>query len=308
MTVPPGYLSDEKRRRGLDHGWFVYRSVRERPKLRWPGGARIALWITVPVEFFPLDAPAQPFRLVGALDRPYPDLWAYANRDYGNRIGIFRIMRVLDRFGLRATAAVNSDIAIRYPKLLDEIVRRNWEVAASGVNMSQVHHAGLAREAERDLIASAAAVLRRASGQPVEGWHSPGHSESLNTLALVAAEGFRYVMDWINDDLPYAMHTDGGPIHSLPLTHEWSDRNLLLEHALSIEDYEAQVLGALRCLDEEAKDGSGRVLSLAVTPWITGYPHRIAGFARLIGAILASGSVWPSTGADLLAEFVRQQG
>jgi Polysaccharide deacetylase len=307
MTVPPESLAYPNRRRGLDHDWFAHGPVRERRKLQWPGGARVALWITVPVEFFPLDAPAEPFRPIGALDRPYPDLWAYANRDYGNRVGIFRIMRVLDRFGLRATAAVNADVAIRTPRLIEEIVRRSWEVAASGINMGLVHHGGLPRAEEEERVATASAMLRRASGQAVEGWHSPGHSESMNTLELVAGAGFRYVMDWINDDLPYLMRTPAGPLYSLPLTHEWSDRSLLLQHELSIEDYEAQVLAALGCLDAEAKDLGGRVLSLAVTPWIMGYPHRIRGFARLVETVLASGSVWPATGAELLAEFRRQE-
>jgi allantoinase len=306
MSVPPDFLSYPKRRRGHDHDWFEHRPVRARPKLRWPNDARVALWITVPVEFFPLDAPAQPLRPVGALDRAYPDYWAYANRDYGNRVGIYRIMRVLDRLGLRATAAVNADIADRHPRLIDEIVRREWEVAASGRNMSTIHHGGLAREAEKEIIAAAAATLRRASGQKVPGWHSPAHSQSLNTLELVAAAGFAYVMDWINDDLPYAVNTKAGPLHALPLTHEWSDRNILLQHELMIEDYAAQVLGAFRCLDAEAKDHGGRVLSLAVTPWIMGYPHRIGGFARLLETILASGAVWPATGIELLEAFRMQ--
>jgi peptidoglycan/xylan/chitin deacetylase (PgdA/CDA1 family) len=307
MTAPANALAYPKRRSGLDHDWFKHSPVAKRPKLAWPGGARIALWITVPVEFFPLDAPAQPFRPVGAFDRAYPDFYSYANRDYGNRIGIFRIMRVLDRLGLRATAAMNSDVARRYPRLVEEVLRRNWEIAASGVNMGQLHHAGLARDAEQALIAEAAATLRRASGQPVVGWHSPAHSQSLNTLELVAAAGFTYVMDWINDDLPYEMRTTAGPLYALPLTHEWSDRNILLQHELMIDDYEAAVLSALRCLDAEAKDDGGRVLSLSLTPWIVGYPHRISGVVRLLEAILASGSIWPATGVELLDSFRKQQ-
>jgi peptidoglycan/xylan/chitin deacetylase (PgdA/CDA1 family) len=306
MSVSPVFLSYPLRRRGLDHDWFEHRPVRERPKLCWPAAARVALWITVPIEFFPLDAPAQPLRPVGALDRAYPDYWAYANRDYGNRIGIYRIMRVLDRLGLRATAAMNSDIASRYPRLLDEVMRRNWEVAASGVNMGTLHHGGLTREAEQELVSTSAAALRRASAQKILGWHSPGHSQSLNTLELVAAAGFSYVMDWINDDLPYELRTKSGPLHAMPLTHEWSDRNILLQHELTIEDYAAQVLGAFRCLDDEAKSHGGRVLSLVVTPWLMGYPHRIGAFARLLEAILASGAVWPATGIELLDEFRRQ--
>lgn len=306
MSVPPDHFAYPKRRRGLDHTWFEHRPVRERPKLAWPNGARVALWITVPVEFFPLEAPQQPLRPVGGLDRAYPDYWNYAHRDYGNRVGIYRIMRVLDRLGLRATAAVNADAASRYPRLVEEITRRNWEVAAMSGNMATIHHGGLARAAEQALIEAAADTLRRATGQKVLGWHSPGHSESMATLELLAAAGFAYVMDWINDDLPYAMETPAGPIHSLPLTQELSDRSILFQHEGMIEDYASQVTSAFHCLDEEAKTHGGRVLSLAVTPWLIGYPHRIAGFARLLDSIVASGTIWPATGIELLDAFRAQ--
>ena len=104
-------LTYPHRRRGLDHDWFPSRADAQAAPVSWPEGKPIALWITVPVEFFPLDAPAQPFRPLGGLTAGYPDFWNYSNRDYGARIGIYRIMRVLDGFGLRATAAVNAAAA-----------------------------------------------------------------------------------------------------------------------------------------------------------------------------------------------------
>ena len=100
----------------------------------------------MPVEFFPLDAPALPVRPLGGLDRGYPDFWSYSNRDYGTRIGVYRIMRVLDSLGLRATAVVNATAATRYPRVIDEIVRRNWEIAANGIDMGHVHHGQLELE------------------------------------------------------------------------------------------------------------------------------------------------------------------
>ena len=104
------------------------------------------------MELFPLDAPAQPFRPLGAPTLAYPDLWNGSSRDYGLRIGIYRIMRVLDDLGLRATAAVNSEVAEKYPRIIDEIAQRDWEFVANGVDMGHVHHGGLGRDAERELI------------------------------------------------------------------------------------------------------------------------------------------------------------
>jgi peptidoglycan/xylan/chitin deacetylase (PgdA/CDA1 family) len=295
------------RRRGLDHDWFLHEPTHTRPSVVWPQGKRIALWITVPVEFFPLDAPAQPLRPLGGLMLGYPDLWNYSSRDYGARIGIYRIMRVLDELGLRATAAMNSAAVTQYPRLVDELVQRKWEILANGVDMGHVHHSGVAVEDERALIRNAQEALQRASGAPVKGWHSPGRSHSPNTLTLLAERGFEYVTDWANDDMPYTMTTKAGPLCAMPLTYEWSDRLLLVQHNLTVEDYVDQVLQAFaRLTAESGQQRSGRILSLSVTPWILGYPHRIAALKRLLGRILDSGSVWHANGMEIVDAFRKQ--
>jgi allantoinase len=288
------------RQRGLDHGWFANEPTLKRSKISWPNGARIALWITVPLEFFPLDAAAQPFRPLGALPLGYPDLWNYSNRDYGLRIGIYRLMRVLDELGLRATAAINSIIADNYPQIIDEVARRQWEFMANGVDMGRVHHNELPIDNERQLIQSARDVLEKASGYQVRGWHSPGRSQSRNTLTLLAEEGFSYVTDWANDDMPYAVTTSAGQLLAMPLAYELSDRYLLAQHNLTVEDYVDQALRALTQLDSEARqNGGGRILSLSITPWILGYPHRISALRRLLARILEAGSIWPATGLEI---------
>jgi peptidoglycan/xylan/chitin deacetylase (PgdA/CDA1 family) len=300
-------LTYRHRRRGLDHDWFIHESTFKRPAIAWPGHKRIALWITVPIEFFPLDAPTLPVRPLGGLDRGYPDFWGYSNRDYGTRIGVYRIMRVLDALGLRATAAVNAVVATHYPRIIQEIVRRNWEIVANGIDMGHVHHGKLELEKERELIQRARDTLSKSSGKRIAGWHSPGHSESTNTLALLAENAFEYVADWANDDLPYMMKTAAGPLCAMPLTHEWSDRVLLLQHNLTIEDYEAQVLHAFYRLCAEAERyESGRILSLSISPWITGYPHRISALERILAKVLDTESVWHETGLEIVQVFKKQ--
>lgn len=255
-------LQYPQRQRGLDHGWFEHQPTLKRAAVTWPNAKPVALWITVPVEFFPMDAPAQPFRPLGGLDRGYPDFWSYSNRDYGMRIGIYRIMRVLDRFALRATAAVNAAVVSRYPRVMAEIVSRKWEVAANGIDMGRVHHGSLALDDERAMIQQARDVLKQCAGADIVGWYSPGHSQSQHTLQLVAENGFSYVTDWANDDMPYTVRTGGGPLCAMPLTYERADRLLLVHHNLTIEDYEAQVWEAfLRLRAEAERFNAGRILS-----------------------------------------------
>ena len=293
------------RRAGLDHNWFEHEPTHRRQRVTWPDNKHIALWIVVPVEFFPLDASSQPIRPLGGLDRAYPDFWSYSNRDYGTRIGIYRIMRVLDGLGLRATATVNSAMATRYPRVVNEIVRRGWEIACGGVDMGHIHHGKLSLDVERALIQSSRDALEKASGQSIIGWHSPGHSQSSNTPLLLAEEGFRYVTDWVNDDMPYAMNTGAGSLVAMPLTYEWSDRVLLVHHSLTVDEYERQVVHAFqRLLSEAKKQRSGRILSVSISPWILGYPHRIAVLERMLKKVLDGGPVWNATGKEIVHELI----
>jgi allantoinase len=160
---------------------------------------------------------------------------------------------------------------------------------------------------ERELIQRARDILSKSSGKRVAGWHSPGHSESPNTLLLLAENGFDYVTDWANDDVPYMMKTAAGPLCAMPLTYEWSDRVLLVHHNLTVEDYEAQVLQAFERLQAEAgRLGSGRILSLSISPWILGYPHRIGTLERVLRKILDDGAVWHATGMEIADAFKKQ--
>ena len=151
----PNYLDYPWRRRGLDHDRFLHRNLPQAKPTVWPGKARVALWVAVHVAEFPMDMPRVPFVAPGGVDRPYPSYWDYTQRDYGNRVGIYRLMRVLDQRGLRATALLNGAVATRYPALAAEIAASQWEVAAAGVDMGRLHHGGLPEADERALVKQA---------------------------------------------------------------------------------------------------------------------------------------------------------
>ncbi len=307
MALPADHLTYPQRRLGMDHDLYEWSMLPRRAPLAWPGGARVALWVVVPLEWFPLDMGATPFRLPGGMERAYPDYWNYTHRDYGSRVGVFRIMSVLDRLGIRATAPVSAAICERYPAVIEAGKARGWEFAAHGLHMGQIHHAGLARDDEARIVSESIATVRRATGQPVTGWLSPGGSESPHTLDLVAEQGIEYVCDWVNDDLPYPLGTARGRLHSLPYAHELSDTTIIWQFHHSAEEFGQQVRDQFDLLYREAAGGGGRIVSLTVHPWIVGQPHRIKALHEALEHVMRHAAVWPATGAQILKAFTTRQ-
>ena len=307
MSMPAEYLSYARRRKGSEHDRYAWTPSRTRTPVRWPNGANIALWVMPVIEWFPLNMQVMPFLPHGGLDGAYPDTWGYTHRDYGNRVGIYRIMRVLDRLGIRATAAVNSSVAIRYPSLIGSIVDRGWEVLAHGRDMAALHHSGLNREEEARLIRESLQVLREASGQPVRGWLSPSNSESWRTPELLVEEGVEYVCDWVNDDLPFKLSTAGGNLISLPPSHELTDAYAIYENGNSTQEYAEQIIESFRVLYAEAEAGSARIFSVVLHPWISGQPHRIRAIDQALSVIKEFPGVWPATAAEIAAAYKQSE-
>jgi len=277
MTLDPRYLEYPLRGPRLGHDRFVHR--RPPPRGAWPG---LGLWIVVPVQHFPMDMPRGPVAIPGGMERPYPSYWDYTQRDYGNRVGIYRIMRALDERGLRATAAVSGCIPGRYPALAADIAARGWEVMAAGWDMGQALHSARPEAEERAIITRTRDALAGAFGAPPRGWHSPSHSQSAVTPDLLAEAGFAWCADWINDDMPFAMTTRAGPLMNLPMAWEFSDRRCLFEQQQTTAQFCCQIADAAARLREEG----GRVLTLMLTPWVMGQAHRYRAMFGLLDALM----------------------
>lgn len=290
MTMGTSYLTYPSRKEGMDHSRYPYRVMREAPPMRFSGNIRLAVWLTVHVEWFPLDVGDTPFLPAGAPDRPYPDTQTYTARDYGNRIGIFRLLDALNARGIKPTAAMNSAIAERYPVLVEEIVSSGWEVMAAGIDMGHIHSGSMSRSTERDWIDQSVTTLRKATGQPVLGWHSPANSQSAATPDLLAGAGIEYFADWTNDERPYDFRIENGSLISLPAAYELSDLKILHQHFNRLADFEQQIGAACDILHREAAAGP-RILSISLNPWLSGQPYRIASVERVLDHILSKPEV-----------------
>lgn len=301
MPMPDSYLHYPVRRYGMDHDRYDWSDLFTRKPIQWPGGARIALSVVTHLQHFPLDMPAKPFKAPGALSMPYPDFRYFTNRDYGNRIGVFRVLRLLAEKGLRTSFAINGIIASRYPAVIRAVVEGGHEVVAHGLDMGKVHHSGLEPEAEDAIIAEALRLLRATSGQKVEGWLSPGRAQGFNTPELLVKNGVTWSLDWANDDLPYEMRTKEGPLLAMPQAYETDDQVVANEYFHSEPDWVQQVKDRFDVLYRESAEYGGRVMSLPLHSWVSGMPYRVEYLREVLDYILSHDGVWCAPVGEIAA-------
>lgn len=307
MSLDPAYLQYSARRRGMDHDLYRWSNLFERKPVAWPGGAKVAVWCVVSLEWFPMVPADKPFRAPGHMQTPYPDYRHYTAREYGTRIGFYRLLDAFEAAGVRASIAVNAAIAERYPRIIEDILAGGHEIIAHSTDMNGTIASGLPEEEERALIAQSVERLERATGKRPRGWLSIARSESWNTPRLLAEAGFDYLCDWPNDELPYRMSTGSGDIVNLPLNHELSDRQIITVQQQSADSYAQQVRDAFDLLSGEAERFGGRMLPLHLTPYIISLPYRIGAFEALLGSLAERGA-WFARGDQLVDAWAGQQG
>ncbi|OYW35762.1 MAG: polysaccharide deacetylase [Brevundimonas sp. 12-68-7] len=289
--LPEEHLIYPHRRRGMDQSLYGWRPVAERPKGRWPGDRGLAVMIVMPVEWHMLDPSGKPFKHPGAMQTPWPDLRHYTTRDYGPRIGAYRLLRALKEAGLKATVPVNGIALERYRPLVDRA--GSHEIAAHGVSTAHIHHAGLSEEEERALVAETRAALPDAVT-----WMSPARQQSFRTLPLIAEAGFDVCLDWEQDEVPVAMTTDAGVVQAVPLMNELDDRTLLIDRRQTEDAWADQVLEAAAFLKAAAGADDRRVLGFTLTSYVAGQPFRMSAVRRMLAG-LADGGAWSATASEI---------
>jgi peptidoglycan/xylan/chitin deacetylase (PgdA/CDA1 family) len=283
MSLDPSYLEYPLRKRGMDHDYYGYSNLFERAPLAWPGGARVAVAIVVDLEWFPIVPSDKPFRAPGHMVTPYPDYRHYTSREYGTRVGFYRMLDAFAKVGAKVSVATNGAIAERYPQVIADILAGGHEIVAHSTDMNGTIATGLPEEEERALIATTLDMLEKASGTRPRGWMSIARSQSFNTAWLLAEAGLSYMCDWANDDLPYRFATPAGGLVNVPINHELSDRQIITVQQNSADSYAEQMQDAHALLASEATSFGGRMLALNVTPYILGLPYRMEAFERLLG-------------------------
>ena len=300
MTLDPAYLEYPRRRAGYDHDLYDWSAIQSRKPVVWPGGKSVAVWICVSLEWFPITPSDTPFRAPGHMQTAYPDYRHYTAREYGTRIGFYRLLDAFAKAGVTASIAVNSRIAERYPQIIADILSGGHEIIAHSTDMNGTIATGLAVDVEQALIAESLDTLERVSGIRPKGWLSIARSQSWNTPDLLRAAGVAWCGDWVNDELPYRFRNG---LINLPLNHELSDRQIVTVQQQSADSYAQQMRDAFDWLASEG----GRVLPLHITPYIMGLPYRIAAFERLLAELATRSEAWFASGSDIVTAWEVQQ-
>lgn len=288
----------------MDHPHYPYSALPTRPRLAFPGGARIAAFVVLYLEHWELAPPAEALRdprFVGEYGSFFPDFRTWTQREYGNRVGIFRVLDALDDAGIVPAVAANAMAIERTPRLVEELCRRGCEFIAHGVAATRMISARMDEAAERAAIAHCAEVITRATGRRPAGWAGQDFGESARTPQLLAEAGFRYVLDWPNDDQPYLLTTNPA-IVSLPNQAEWDDVQQQWLRRLPAHRYPALVAEAFSVLRAEAGD-SGRVFGLGVHPWLSGMAARIRYLREALAAIPVAADIWRSTPGAIVGAY-----
>jgi peptidoglycan/xylan/chitin deacetylase (PgdA/CDA1 family) len=282
-----------------EHDRFSYSPIVDRAPLRWPNGARVAVWVIPNIEHFLFDRPST--SITHATTGLVPDVLNYSWRDYGVRVGIWRMMEVMEKHGFRGTVALNSEVCRHYPRIIAAGRELDWEWMGHGATNSELI-GGQSEEDERALIQRVVTAIAEGTGERPRGWLSPALSESHRTLDLLAENGIEYVCNWVNDEQPYSMRVNTGSMISLPYSVEINDIPAFLELKQSPEDFGRMICDQFDVLYEDGAK-SGRVMSICLHPFLIGHPHRSKYFDLALAHIRSRQEVWIATGAEIVDHY-----
>jgi len=274
----------------------AYSPIIDRKPLKLPGGARLGVWFIVTVEKWDMDAAMA--RTV--LPAPQgvsvtPDIPNYSWFDYGLRVGFWRLKKVLDKHQVRATLSINAPVCNTYPSIVEAGLRNDWEILAHGYEQRAIN----LEKDERAVIRKTVKTIREFTGKAPRGWMGPGLHETYDTPDILAAEGFEYVADWVNDDQPYPIKVKSGRLIAVPYTVEVNDIVIYtVQHHSSPEIYH-RACDAFDTLYEEAAD-SARFMAISMHPYVMGAAHRVKYLDKIIRYIKEHEGVMFMTGEEIL--------
>jgi allantoinase len=277
----------------MENTLYDYSPIINRKPIKWPDGARVALWVIPNIEHYLVDIPSTamyPSNLV-------PDVLNYGWRDYAPRVGVWRLMEAMDKYKVRGTVALNSDVCKHYPIIMEEAMKRKWEFMGHATTNSKLL-TGLSEDDERKVIRETVETIKKTTGVAPRGWLGPALAETFQTPEILAEHGIEYLCDFCNDDQPYPMKVKKGRMINVPYALELNDIPFFVGKGNSGEDFMQAIKDQFDVLYDEGKT-NGRVMAIALHPFIIGAPFRMKHFVKALKYVTEKKKVWVTTGGEI---------
>ena len=290
---------------------YDYVPISQRLPLRWPGRKRVALIITLNLETWDLvkdtDRPyyaGGPAILPDVLPGNTPDFPNYTWREYGQRVGAFRLFELFDSLGVRPSCTINAVTALRRRPMLDAALARGCEILAHNYEQGELL-TDYARQPdkERELIARTLAVYEESVGRKARGWLSSSLRGTLHTADLLAEHGLLFYCDLMNDDQPYLVQTPHGPIVATPYTNEINDFTLLTRRNHTTSEFRDIMIEELQVLHREGAQ-SGRMMNVGLHPHVSGRAYRVRALREFIRYAKSLPGVWWATREEIATWYL----
>lgn len=272
---------------------------KNRRKIVWKNDAKLAFWVAPNIEFYELDPPKNPKRTPWS--RPHPDVSGYSMRDYGNRVGHYRMMEVLDKYDVRGTVSLSVAMCQHHPEIIEDGVKRNWEFFSHGIYNTRYCY-GMDEAQERAIIEDSIKTVKEATGQTVAGWLAPALTHTERTFDLIAEYGIKYTCDLFQDDQPQKIHVKKGRLISMPYSLEVNDVICYNSYLMSPRHYGDILKRQFDQLYQEGHD-SGTVMCIPLHAYLVGHPHRIRAFEDALKYITSHKDIWVTTASEIADYF-----
>ncbi len=293
----PQYPATSRTRTDVDQGWIDYLPITERPALIWPNRARIAVMICPNVLYYEFIPPADPW--INSWSRMTPDVMMYGRQDFGNRVGFWRLVDILDKHDLPCTAVLNVAALARFPDICSALVARKWDMLGHGMYNTRFI-CGYSEDQERAYYREMLRITYELTGVEMKGMGGPGpQAATENTPDLLAEAGFLYYADFFHDDQPFPLRVKSRRLISMPYSVEVNDVPIL-STAYEGDEFVNVVRRQFNRLYAEG----GRVMCVTVHPAVIGQAQRAKYVDLALQYLKSFPDVWFATGRQIAEHYL----
>ncbi|RWD98801.1 polysaccharide deacetylase family protein [Mesorhizobium sp.] len=278
---------------------LAYSPITQRPDFTWPEGKRLAVHLCLNMEHFAYN---EGLGISYSPGIPHPNSYNWGWREYGNRVGVWRLIDLFDDFELPVSVLLNSAVYDHCPQVTDAFRNRGYEIVGHGRSNSE-HQNDFSEDEERRLIAEATDAMTKHEGRAPKGWLSPGVNPSDVTPDLLQEAGYGYILDWPVDDQPVWMKTRAGHLLSVPYPHEINDIPFVALHHGQPDAFARAIVDNFDEMLEQSRKQS-LVYGISIHTFLIGQPFRLRAFRRAIGHILAHRKdIWLTTTGAIASHY-----